>query len=69
MVVGVLAVGAAATGGIAHGALISEGGRGKAVKHPKVWVVPGGHVCLTASNKLHQKPIRGCRIDQARPGG
>ncbi len=69
MVVGVLAVGAAATGGIAHGALISEGGRGKAVKHPKVWVVPGGHVCLTASNKLHQKPIRGCRMAKHDPAG
>jgi Bacterial lectin len=62
VVVGVVAVGAAAMGGIAHGALISEGGRGKTIKHPKVWVAPGGHVCLTAGTRLHQKPIRGCRI-------
>ncbi len=52
MVVGVVAVGAAAMEASPHGALISEGGRGKTVKHPKVWVVPGGHVCLTAGTSF-----------------
>lgn len=62
MVAATAAIACAATGGLAHGALVVEGGRGPVAKDKSVWFVPGGHACLTAGRKLQQTPIKGCHL-------